>query len=302
MTRTGTLPGLPPPGGELLDLIPRIRRARDFRLYTGEGRRFVDLWQAGGRAILGHTPPGFFRELKNTAGRGLCAPLPGIYGARFLKALGRLFPDRDFRFYADEASLRRALAVAGHPGDRPFSDPALGPPAPENPLPSGAALPGDPPVYGLALWRPFLDGSPVSAVPPAASGGLIPVLPMPLPGAPWVLAADRTRISRFPPSDLLSPVILAAAARSVYDLFALPARSLPPEILRALSCGRWFCRGIYCSPAEPLPEPLRTVLFRRFLARGFLLPPFPELPLILPPGLSPGEAANLAELLGQPWE
>ena len=38
----------------LLDEVPRIRRARAFRLYDVTGRRFLDLWQAGGEAILGH--------------------------------------------------------------------------------------------------------------------------------------------------------------------------------------------------------------------------------------------------------
>ncbi|MDR3145398.1 MAG: hypothetical protein LBU21_03905, partial [Treponema sp.] len=68
----------------LLRLLPRIRRARDFRLYTEDGKRLVDLWQDGGRALLGHTPPALFREIKNTAARGLAAPLPGFHEARLL--------------------------------------------------------------------------------------------------------------------------------------------------------------------------------------------------------------------------
>jgi hypothetical protein len=38
-------------------------------------------------------------------------------------------------------------------------------------------------------------------------------------------------------------------------------------------------------------------LFRRFLDNGFLLPPSPSQPAILPGELSPGEAAKLTGLL-----
>jgi glutamate-1-semialdehyde aminotransferase len=61
---------------DLSRLIPPINRARDYRLYTQDGRRLVDLWQYGGRAVLGHNPPGVLRELKNSAERGLFVPLP----------------------------------------------------------------------------------------------------------------------------------------------------------------------------------------------------------------------------------
>jgi hypothetical protein len=38
-------------------------------------------------------------------------------------------------------------------------------------------------------------------------------------------------------------------------------------------------------------------LFSRFLENGFLIPPVPSHPLILPGILSPGEEAKLADLL-----
>ena len=42
---------------ELLEMeIPRIRRARGYRLYDHHGRRYLDLWQNGGRSLLGHRP------------------------------------------------------------------------------------------------------------------------------------------------------------------------------------------------------------------------------------------------------
>jgi hypothetical protein len=273
-------------------LLPRIRRARDFRLYTEGGGRLVDLWQDGGRALLGHTPPALFREIKNTAARGLAAPLPGFGEARLLAALARLLPGRDFRLYAGEGSLRRALAAAGYPPDMPFPDPALSPPE--------TAEEG----RGISLWRPFLDD------PAGKAGGkaavfpdlplLVPVLPLPWPGAPQVLAIAKAGGGIFPPSDLLSSVILAAAARSIYDLAAAsPERgAVPfPRIRKALSPDFWRRRGIYFSPARSRTGEEHAALFCRFLEAGFLAPPDPCLPLILPAVLSPGEEAKLAALL-----
>ena len=101
---------------ELLRLLPRVLRARDFHLYLEGGRRLLDLWLQGGRAILGHKPPNVVKELKNAAERGLFTPLPHPLEKRFLKALGEFFPDKTFRLYMDEASLHHALNDAGFGG------------------------------------------------------------------------------------------------------------------------------------------------------------------------------------------
>jgi hypothetical protein len=285
-------------GRELLRLTPPVLRARAFRLYTQGGGRLVDLWQEGGRAVLGHNPPAVLRELKNSAERGLFAAFPHPQEGRLLKALSRLLPGRNFRLYAGRASLDRALETAGFPRDasEPFPDPAF--PSPEAPDPDHHA--------GPALWRPFLEGTsgPIAApaAPIPATPVLIPVLPWPL--SPLAAALDPALEGRFPPSDIISPVILAAAARAVYDLIASGnrgGRPVYPKINRALY-GRsgqdrrpWRCRGIYLSPRDP--GIVWETLFRRFLEGGFLIPPGPGEPLILPGILSPGEEAKLAALL-----
>jgi hypothetical protein len=160
---------------------------------------------------------------------------------------------------------------------------------------------------------------------PADRPLLIPVLPGiqgwsaggALPRGLCVLALDPALESAraFPPQDMFSPVLLAAAARGVYDLVAAaPLRGNPrcPKIDKALAkrgCP-WRRRGIYLSRGAggkaagaesggncPGPDAWE-VLFRAFLEEGFLLPPVPEQPLILPGILSPGEEAKLAKLLG----
>jgi hypothetical protein len=285
--------------------LPPVRRARDFRLYTEDGRRLTDLWQYGGRAVLGHTPPNVLRELKNAASRGLFAPFPGCYSGRLIKALSHVFPGMIVRLYADDASLRRALARAGYDEAAPFPDPAF--PA-SVPAPS---LPGKP---SPVLWRPFLElpikpetgrqqsPFPPDEIPMAGATALVPVLPLPWAGVPRVLVLSKSAEAAFPESgqDLISPVVLAAAARSVWDLLAaLPERGVRkfPRIRKALAQSPWQRRGIYLTRTGSTGEEDYAAVFRRFLEKGFLLPPSPRHPLILPGELSAGEEAALAECL-----
>ncbi|GHV94923.1 hypothetical protein AGMMS50293_12430 [Spirochaetia bacterium] len=264
----------------LLRLVPGVLRARDFRLYTQGGRRLIDLWQNGGAAILGHTPPSLLRELKNTASRGLYAPLPHFLEQRFIKALSHLFPGRSFRLYNSAPAALDSLIQAGT----------------------------------AALWRPFLDpAASLAALPDTPA--LVPVLPGiqgwrgGLPQGLCVLALSPAFESEnsLPPGEFLPPVLLAVATRGIYDLItAAPERAKPayPRIARALKESPWQRRGIYLTlhtaPAEtdaPAESEAWPAFFRRFLEAGFLLPPIPSHPLILPGVLSPGEEAKLAMAL-----
>ena len=258
----------------LLRLMPAVLRARDFRLYTEGGRRLVDLWQNGGAAVLGHTPPSLLREIKNTASRGLYAPFPHFLEGRLCAALSRIFPGRNFRFYAA-------------------------------PPPQLETLAGD----TVSLWRPFVDPAAPLAVPENAPPVLIPVVPGiqgwrgGLPLGLCILAIKVADTPPLPPGDFLPPVLLAAAARGIYDLIAAaPERANPAyrRIDKALnnqvSC-RWQRRGLYVTPEQTPSKEEWAALFRRFLDNGFLLPPVCSQPVILPGILSPGEEAKLAALL-----
>ena len=263
----------------LLRLMPPVLRARDFRLYTDGGssaggrRRLVDLWQNGGAAILGHTPPSLLRELKNTASRGLYAPFPHFLQGRYEKALSRLFPGRNFRFYATPVPELETLVANGSAALwRPFIDPASPLSVGENPAPILIPV-----VPGIQLWR---GGLPVGLCPLAIA-----------PGAATTL----------PPSDFLPPLLLACAVRGIYDLIAAApqrAQVAYPRIERALKNSHWQRHGLYLSLRQTPSGEEWAALFRRFLDSGFLLPPVPTQPAILPGVLSPGEEAVLAELLG----
>ena len=267
----------------LLRLMPMVLRARDFRLYAQGGRRLVDLWQNGGAAVLGHTPPSLLREIKNVASRGLYAPFPHFLEGRLRAALSRIFPDRDFRLYAAP------------------------PPQLETLVSDNVA----------ALWRPFLDPAAPLSAPENAPPVLIPVTPgiqgwrgdLPLGLCVLAIKSDFA-VSSLPSGDFLPPVLLAAAARGIYDLIAAAGKAAAPQranpayrrVDKALNnpraSFRWRRRGLYLTPEQTPSKEEWEALFRRFLDNGFLLPPIPSHPAILPSVLSPGEEAKLAALLG----
>jgi len=264
---------------ELLRLVPRVLRARDFHLYTEGGKRIVDLWLQGGRAVLGHKPPGVLLELKNAAERGLFSTLPHPLERRLTKALAVFFPDRSFRFYYDPSSMYKALEKALSGEGAPFNCSAIPDPA----FPGSNAEKAT-----VTLWRPFVEPVPKAPI-------LLPILPWLL--GPAVLALDKSLEASFPQGELIPPVLLALAARALYDLAAQirnPGRQRYYRIEKAIN-GVWQRRGIYLTTrvdSEKYAE-----LFRCFLEAGFLLPPSASEPAILPAVMSKGEETQLAKLL-----
>ena len=278
--------------------IPHILRARNFRLYLARGtslqgadnRRLVDLWQNGGAAVLGHTPPNLLRELKNAASRGLYAPYPHFTEGRFLKALSKLLPERNFRLYAaPPQGLIDVLNSKISHGDTKDTEKKK-----EN---------------LIKLWRPYID--PLNPFAVDDTPLLIPVIPgiqtwrgeLPLGlcvvAARTGTAAAEELLSRLPPNDTFSPILLAIAARGVYDLLAAPERAKPelPRVTKALQQSRWQKQGIYLTLKNDPKAEEWDALFDQFLEAGFLIPPTPSFPLILPGELSQGEEAKLASAL-----
>ena len=256
---------------ELLRLLPRVLRAREFHLYLEGGKRLTDLWLHGGRAILGHKPPLVLKELKNAAERGLFSPFPHVMESRLIKALGELFPGKAFRLYNTPNALHLALEKAK--------------------LNESASL-----------WRPFVEGNEKALTEKAPV--FVPVLPLPL--GPEVLVLEKNLDEAFPPGELIPPVLLAAANRAIHNLIAaLKApnygRQRYRRIEKALASQKegavlWQCNGIYLNkPTVGLLNEY-SLLFKRFLEGGFLLPPSPAEPAILPVSMSDGEEAKLAEL------
>ncbi len=277
---------------ELLKLVEPIRRARGDFLYTYGGKRLVDLWKQGGRAILGHGKSQELTCLKNTLAKGVWMPAPHP-GLRHLeKALGILFPGKTVRVYR---GLQRALyhiACAAEQQIRldPISDPA-------NPWPHAnpESLSPDKPL-SLELWRPW-----TSAVHQYEAEIMVPVLPFAWSEEVSVVLLSDSAVRSFPPSELISPVLAEYAQRAVYDLKrALETLPLPcvPNTMGALEeSAIWKGSGFYWYPRPDLGNDTYRQLFLRFLEAGFLLPPDRSDPLILPWQLSPGLDAKLGKLL-----
>jgi hypothetical protein len=140
----------------------------------------------------------------------------------------------------------------------------------------------------VSLWRPFVEPVPIAPI-------FIPILPCPL--GPAVLALDKSLDASFPQGELIPPVLLAPAARALYDLAAQicsPNRQRYYRIEKAIS-DIWQRCGIYLTTRVDREK--YTQLFRRFLEVGFLLPPSADEPLILPASMSKGEETQLAKLL-----
>ncbi len=266
----------------MMALVPRIRRARGFRLYAESGTRLLDLWQCGGAAALGHTPPRVLLALKDTASRGLFAPFPGGEAKRLARMLASLVDGRPVvRLYADEAAADRALAAAGYGSlsRSSFADPARVPVGPND---------------AAALWRPWIG---LERIPPVVS----PVLPLPLPGCPVALLLAPELEARFPEPAPASPLLLAALRRAFADLSASLSKGERPDrrrLAEALADAAGVSvRGPYIRFAAYSEPRSYFDLFRRFLGRGLLLPPDPAVPAIVPLEMSAGEERALADAL-----
>jgi hypothetical protein len=271
--------------------LPRIRRARGFRLYGADGRRYLDLWRDG--ALLGYRAAGTLTAMKAALSQGLTGPFPAAGEARLCGALARLLPEWPVvrLFSSRERALAAAAALLGRPV-MALCDPALGDeglPASAASATLGAAAPASVAPASVALWRPFL---------PAVPGALIvlPVLPFTLGGAPAALCVPADMAAGLPASDAIPGFILGAAVRGLAALTS--AREIPrlgsPALERALDAARgWRRAGPYVRaefPAEDYPR-----VRERFLRAGVLLCPGYPGPSILPGECSPGETRLLAE-------
>jgi hypothetical protein len=242
----------------LIHELPPFRRAREYRLYDGSGGRYLDLWQLGGHAILGHRPPGVLRLVKNAIERGLVGDVPSVRSGGLPRALRSLLPDYPHtRVYATLQTCLEALSAwtGLRLTVRDLGDPATGE------IPSGR----------VGLWRPFAEAAPAPEV-------VVPVLPFSVLGGPWAVCLKDDPGPALPAPPPVSPVALEAAAAAVWAL----RRHDPGELPDTLA---------------PRHAKRYEAVYRLFLSRGVVLSPHPVCPSILPARTSPGERAVLVALL-----
>lgn len=251
--------------------MPIIVRARGFRLYDKRGRRYIDLYQNNGRAVLGHRPDGFNQVMKSTASRGLFAEYPSIFDGRLEKILKLMFTDYSkFRIYANRERTMEALSQAlGRQvkGSR-ITDPAMTDETDEK----------------LMYWRPFI---PEQQVKPDL---LLPIFPFPGSFAPYVVCVrDVDLLQKMPASDMVSPFLLDGLIKSISSLIRSmhsPTGS-GSEFQRLVDILEWDRRGPYINTRlEPVAY---AEVFKKALEQGVLLPPGENYPIIIPREFSDGE-------------
>ena len=248
------------------DLV--VKRARGYRVYDTRGRRFLDMDLNGGRALLGHNPPGLASVMKNALERGILAEYPSVYAGRLVKGLSLLFPGyREFRLFSTPERAETAIGglVDGAIRSREIPDPGL------EDVSGGT----------VSLWRPFAEyvGKPAA---------LIPILPFPAAFAPTVVCFSG---GEAPESDPVSPVLLAALCRIVHDVLAVSSAVRQADWERFES-DLWTRRGPYLR--MECPRERYAEVCGRFFDRGILLPPAYPGPAIIPAEMSCGERTKVA--------
>jgi hypothetical protein len=266
------------------EAVPIIRRARGFRLYDRQGKRYLDLHRDGGGAFLGHRSGVTVTLMKSVLSQGLVTTVPSVWEARLVRMIASMFSGGcSVRLYSSR--LRALEAVSGFLGMRVDTwdvyDPAL------------AAEPLVRPR--VVLWRPFL---PRSEEGDGASAVVLPILPLSVCEAPAPVCFPDPAAADLPPSDPLPGFLLAGAFSALVrlrsgrlgDFFAVS-----PLIEKAVDVSPgWKRRGPYVRPifrSDAYPH-----VFAEFLRAGVLLSPQYPGPSILPGECSPGEARLLAEL------
>jgi hypothetical protein len=254
--------------------LPLIYRARDYHLYAQNGRRYLDMCLAGGRALLGHKPRGLYKILKNELQKGLAAEVPTVFEKRFEKSILRL-AGRGFklRIYA---SFDRALSAASSVLDKPLAEPDI--------LEPFFAGDGRTPVY----FRPL------AAIDYSRFSVLFPILPFPgnFAPQPLLLGEDAANKDSAVSGDAVSPLLLAGLTRLAEELQSKPEF---PDIWKEWRLPGWKRFGCYCFPSLNAEAGYRDIC-NRFLEEGIVLSPESRRPSILPRLYSAGERRQVERL------
>ncbi len=249
---------------EIKTRFGNIKRARGCFLYTENGIRLTDLYQEGGKAILGWGGSSAFTMLKNVLSRGLTGSFSTDYFYQLQKAVSCLLAsERNIFVFTEKAAALKALADCAKNSEAPV------------------------------FWRPWNeDGKiwkdiPVVIVQPpfAWSEEYYIVAVTPDAGFP------DEKLAAF--SKVLPSPIYAGITRSIYNMIAaIQSRSekdwyiYDPEILPY-----WTRKGPYLYPK--VPEGKYTDFVRHCLECEIVISPEYEVPSIVPFGADRGVFSKL---------
>lgn len=99
---------------EIYSRFGTVKRARNCFLYTAKGVRLVDMFQEGGRAILGWQGNSAFTMFKNVLCRGISGSFKTDFPYRTKKAVQELFnSEREILiFYSKTQALKVSVAIS----------------------------------------------------------------------------------------------------------------------------------------------------------------------------------------------
>lgn len=231
-----------------------VKRCRGPYLYTSKEVRLTDLYQEGGRAVLGWRSGKSMQVLKNTLEKGLWGDYPSVSVKRLEKALTALFSGckgahyTHFSWYFDISQSLRSF--------------------PHN----------TPPV--LFPWSNIsAEGITVDA----ETCLLIPPFPY-----PSIVIGASVSNTALPPSDSFSSSILEALTRSIYDLmYAFDCRTDEAWALYDDILSPYFIRK-----GSALYTTLSHKDYESFVLHcldcGLVVNPSPEYPSFIPYGADKG--------------
>lgn len=273
---------------ELLRLLPPIRRTRGNRLYAADGRRFLDLWMDGGRGIMGEAERPARGYAANAVDKGLVHPYPGLYDARFAKALLRAWPRFGaVRLFANEAgALASARRMLGDASALPVD------PAGRAMLPAERAAPGR---AAFMLARPFVPAEAYEAC--ALAMVRLPLAAALSPAA--LMAADEAAFGS-EAGDLVPGMRCYAATRAMDSLARAPERGYGEPHWRLFDkrmAGYFERRGPYL--LARCDEGTYRRFFEAALDGGALVAPRWDEPAAVPADFDDGELKRLAAALAE---
>ncbi|MDR1747738.1 MAG: hypothetical protein LBR47_01610 [Spirochaetaceae bacterium] len=269
-----------------------VRRARGCYLYTARGRRILDMYLEGGRAILGWRGGRSQLTLKNLLDRGLGGTFETPELKQLEKAIRALAPQHSvIRWYQNEDKTRNACAryLDLWIDDLPLV---------ENEvirnrlllLQHDAILQAN----GICIWRPWIEDA-WYHIDEESRNSLqelnwcspeITVIPIPFPSAGeyFAVAFSVDKGEKIAPSDPIPAAVAGAMARACNDLHAeIPKRwERDWQQYDRIIGGYWQRRGPYLIPE--IPKEHYGDFFLHCLDRGILISPVFSAPSIIPVG------------------
>jgi len=246
----------------MTELLPTIKRAREYHLYPLNGNRILDMYLDDGRALCGHRPAGLSVRMKQVLSLGLHAPYPHVWQKRLEKHLLDYFQgfSRAF-FYRESGSLMQALKEK--PADPLFEE-------------SG----------NINLWRPFI---------PVSDACDILVLRFPLPGMSdkiVLVKKDVTTEGFLPESDILTPVEAASAVKAL-AIWRSFEQNTDLNDYTFPSIGLWHERKPYLIPRASQEE--YKSFSNEIKVQGLFIYPSIHIPAVIPKIYDKGEIKFLAK-------